>query len=212
MTSLEASPVPADAGEGTEGSPLHTADRYVMLEGATWSDYQRLIELRGENSAPRLTYLEGRLEIMAPSFSHESIRSMIGRLVEAWCIERGVDLTPAGSWTLENKEFQRGAEPDECYIFGDVPERIPERPDLVIEVVWTSGGLRKLDVYRQLGVREVWTWKEKRILIHELVGEYCVERQRSVHLPELDLELLLPYVDVRPMTRALREYLAALRC
>lgn len=39
-----------------------------------------------------------------------------------------------------------------------------ERPHLAIEVVWTSGGLDKLDVYRKLGVREVW---------------YCAASQRA---------------------------------
>lgn len=33
---------------------------------------------------------------------------MIGRLVEAWCLETGVAITPYGSWTLEDKEAERG--------------------------------------------------------------------------------------------------------
>jgi hypothetical protein len=41
---------------------------------------------------------------MSPSRTHEILRSMIGRLVEAWCLERGgVDLTLFGSSTLESK-------------------------------------------------------------------------------------------------------------
>ena len=58
------------------------------------ADYLRLLEIRGERSVPRLTYVEGTLEIMSPSLTHEEIKSYIGRLVEAWCLERGVDFTP----------------------------------------------------------------------------------------------------------------------
>jgi hypothetical protein len=30
-------------------------------------------------------------------------------------------------------------------------------------VIWTSGGIDKLEVYRRLRVREVWIWKSGRI-------------------------------------------------
>jgi hypothetical protein len=30
-----------------------------------------------------------------------------------------------------------------------------DRPDVAIEVVWSSGGINELEVYRKLGVREV---------------------------------------------------------
>lgn len=52
------------------------ADDIVVLRGATWADHQRLLEIRGERSVPRLTYLEGVLEIMTPSRPHESITSI----------------------------------------------------------------------------------------------------------------------------------------
>jgi hypothetical protein len=52
---------------------------------------------------------------------------------------------------LEDKQVERGVEPDECYVLGDVAE--PARPDLAIEVVWSSGGINELEIYRKLGVR-----------------------------------------------------------
>jgi Putative restriction endonuclease len=132
-------------------------DHIVRLYGATWDDYQRLLAIRGDHSAPRISFLEGEIEsqassrcvecIVSPSRSHESIKSRIGRLVEVWCLERGVEFSTYGSWTLKNKRSQRGAEPDECYVFGQVAN--PKRPDLAIEVVWTSGGLDKLEIYRK---------------------------------------------------------------
>jgi Uma2 family endonuclease len=184
-------------------------DHIVVLEGVTWADYQRHLEIRGERPVPRFTYLQGRLEITAPSRSHEHIKSMIGRLVEAWCLEHDVDISAYGSWTIEDKAVNRGAEPDECYVLGDV--RDPKRPDLAIEVVWTSGGIEKLEVYSGLRVREVWIWKDGQISVYELEGDAYAERERSVCLPALDVALLSSFVDVHPMTRAVREYRVALR-
>ena len=184
-------------------------DPVIVLRGATWADYQRILELRGEQATPRVAYLEGVLQLVSPSRRHDYVKSMLGRLVEAWCFEAGVDVTPYGSWTLESKEAERGAEPDECYVIGAVED--PQRPDLAIEVVVTSGGVDKLEIYRKLGVREVWFWQEGRIGLHCLRGDAYAPVARSELLPGIDLEQLLGFVDVRPMTRAVREYRAALR-
>ena len=37
---------------------------------------------------------------MSPSKGHERFKSFIGRLLEAYAIERGVKISPYGSWTL----------------------------------------------------------------------------------------------------------------
>jgi Uma2 family endonuclease len=184
-------------------------DHFVQLSGVTWDDYQRLLEIRGDHSAPRFTYLEGTLEIMSPSRSHESIKSLIGSLVEVYCLERGIEFSTYGSWTLESKESDRGAEPDECYVFGQVPE--PQRPDLAIEVVWTSGGLNKLEVYRKLGVREVWYWRKGRIQVHLLRGERYEEASASEVVSGIDLEQLASFIDRPTTSQAMRDYREAQR-
>lgn len=191
-----------------EAPPPPVPDSIIVLNGASWADYQRVMELRGENSVPRIAYLEGKLELMSPSHTHQAIKSMLGCLIEAWCLENGVDITPYGAWTHESKLAERGVEPDECYVLGDNPE--PERCDLAIEVVWTSGGIKKLDIYRKLKVREVWFWKNNTLSLYWLQDEKYHNLEHSRLLPGIDPELLLTFVDVRPMTRAVREYRAAL--
>lgn len=183
-------------------------DKIVVLHGLSWSDYQRMLEIRGEASVPRFAYREGQLEIMTPSQPHESLKSRIGRLVEVWCLERGVEFSPVGSWTLEKKEAERGLEPDECYVFGELASAT--RPDLAIDVIWTSGGLRKLDIYAPLGVREVWFWKRGRISVHQLVAGEYVESSSSALLPGIDLSELASYLDRPTASQAIREYRAAL--
>jgi len=198
----------AEPAVATE-APALPADNIILLENVTWADFRRILQMRGDRPVPRLTYLEGVLELMRPSRPHEAIKSMIGRFVEAWCTENGVEITPYGSWTLENEDADRAAEPDECYVIGDVDE--PERCDFAIEVVWSSGGINKLEVYRRLQVREVWFWKKGRIDVHVLRGDRYVAVEASELLPGIDLVLLASFARRQPMTRAVKEYRAALR-
>jgi Uma2 family endonuclease len=94
-------------------------------------------------------------------------------------------------------------------VLGDVPG--PERCDLAIEVIWTSGGIDKLEVYRKLGVREVWIWRRGALEVFSLRGESYVALERSELLRGIDLVELARFVDRQPMTRAVKEYRAALR-
>jgi Uma2 family endonuclease len=189
-------------------SEIPREDHYVVLRGATWADYERVQQLRGDLCAPRITYLEGVLQIMSPSRYHESIKSKIGCLVEVWCLEQGIEFDTCGSWTLKDKALDRGVEPDECYVFSDVAE--PKRPDLAIEVVWTSGGIDKLEVYRGLGVREVWFWRSGVLTPHVLrEGVYEAVSQSEV-LPTIDLVELAQFLECRRSSEAMRKYRAAL--
>jgi hypothetical protein len=80
---------------------------------------------------------------MSPSEDHEWVKSMLGHLLQAYAEERGIELGPFGSVTLKDERRRRGAEGDQTYVLGPRPERIGA-PDLVVEVVLTSGGVDKL--------------------------------------------------------------------
>jgi Uma2 family endonuclease len=183
-------------------------DERVHLRGVVWADYERLLAVRGESAVPRITYLDGEIELMNPATSHEWTKKMIARLLEAWADELAIELAAYGSWTIKNPERKRGLEPDECYILGR--ERKP-RPDLALEVVVTSGGLNKLEVYRGLGVPEVWFWRRSAFSVHVLRGEQYASVAQSELLPALDLRLLARFVEHPSQSEAVREYRAVLR-
>ena len=145
---------------------------------------------------------------MSPSRHHERLEGFLATLVETWALETGVRLVSLGSWTLERQTDEAGAEPDECYQVGD--EEKP-RPDLAIEVVWTSGGLSKLSIYERLGVPEVWTWRRGALHVHVLRDEGYVEVERSEVFPDLDLQLLLSLLGEPTLYDAQTKLLAALR-
>jgi Uma2 family endonuclease len=54
------------------------------------------------------------MELMSPSKDHERIKSFIGRLIETFALERGIELSPYGGWTLKEAPKRAGVEPDEC--------------------------------------------------------------------------------------------------
>jgi Uma2 family endonuclease len=149
---------------------------------------------------------------MSPTKEHEGRKTKLARLLELWAIEMDIRFSGFGSWTLKNEVREAGGEPDECYILGN-PDK--DRPDLVIEVEWSRAtGLSKLEIYRRLGVRELWTLKaDGRLVIRVLVKDAWVERSRSKVFPKLDVAWLLSFLDQpqEDAVLALRDALRAKR-
>src|SRR5262245_22448626 len=191
------------------GEYVPTADQRVVMYGMTWSQYEALLALRGDVAGPRLAYLHGALEIMSPSKDHERIKSYIGCLIEAYALERDVELSPYGSWTLNNALEEAGVEPDECYILG--ADQSPELPHLAIEVNWTSGGIDKLAIYSRLGVAEVWIWEDDEIHLFALANDGYERVTRSRVLPGIDVALLTSLLERPTALQAVKALREALR-
>jgi Uma2 family endonuclease len=182
-------------------------DGRVVMHGLDWWKYEAMLAIRGDAAGARLSYLEGDLEIMTPSRTHESIKKTLARLLEAYAEERGIFFNGYGALTMKNPAAERGAEPDECYCVGSDKER----PDLAIEVIWTSGGLDKRRLYLGLGVRELWEWRDGRIDVFVLAGAAYAAASKSSVLPDLDLALITRLLDRDDQTEAVRELRRALR-
>ncbi len=184
-------------------------DQRVFLRDVSWKELELVLAIRGERGAPRITYLKGDLELMSPSRSHEGIKKTLARMLEAHAAERGLVLEGFGSWTLRSAPDERAAEPDECYILGS---GVKDVPDLAIEVIWTSGGIDKLEVYRGLGVGEVWIWRKGAIRVFVRRGDAYEEVPTSQLLPEVDLELVCRCLEeAETQTEAVRSFVAAAR-
>jgi Uma2 family endonuclease len=178
------------------------------MYGVSFETYEAFLAARGESSVPRMTYREGTLEIMSPSWNHENLKTTIARLLEVWALENDVDIIGVGSWTLKKEDLERGLEPDECYVLGT--ER-KSSPDLAIEVNWTHGGLDKLEIYGKLGVPEVWLWTDGLLKVYRLDDANYVEAARSIVFPKLDLAHMASFLDQPSQPEAIRAYRAALR-
>ena len=86
----------------------------VVLDGISWGLYQQLLSEIGEGHL-RLTYDDGRLEIMSPLPVHEPVKKILARLIEAYGEEMDVVVEGFGSTTFDREDLRKGLEPDECY-------------------------------------------------------------------------------------------------
>ena len=164
-------------------------ERFITTE-VSWQQYETLLAKLGDSPWYRVTYLEEVLEVMSPSRRHERNKKQIAMFLEAYSQETLTPFWGLGSTTFRNQEQRGGTEPDECYCIGIEKEF----PDLAIEVVVTSGGIDKLEVYKRLEVREVWFWQNNRFKVYCLRGETYEEVTQSELLPNLDLALLAEYI------------------
>lgn len=184
-------------------------DGRVLVHNVSWSNYLAMSEALGAaGSHARLTYLEGALEIMTNSRDHEALKTLLARLLEAWADENEIALEGYGSTMFRKEARERGLEPDECYcvgVMGDVP-------DIAIEVVVSSGLLDKLEVYRGLGVPEVWVFEGRSLTVHRLDDDTYRAESASRVLPGLDLARLASFVRVDvSQSAAVRAYRSELR-
>jgi Uma2 family endonuclease len=191
--------------QGLEGLELKANDpeQRMLISGVNWQQYETLLKHLEDSSSYRITYLDGMLEIMAPSRRHEVSKKNIVRLIEAYLEDAEIDFWGLGSTTLRKQEKEAGKEPDECFcLFTD-----KEFPDLAIEVVLTSGSLKVLEVYKRLGTQEVWFWQDNQIKIYALSenGEYNLI-PKSALLPDLNIELLSQYINYPNPRLAVKEF------
>ena len=183
---------------------LETSDpeERFITSGVSWEAYESLLRSLGDSSSYRLAYLLGTLEIMSPSRNHELDKKAISRLLEAYLEENRIRFWGLGSTTLSKKDKQAGKEPDECYCIGTDKDI----PDLAIEVIYTSGGVDPLEIYRRLGVGEVWYWQDNQLKIYCLQDNDYRQTQQSKLLPNLDLGLMNQYVTMSDPLEAIIQW------
>ncbi|MEB3217245.1 MAG: Uma2 family endonuclease [Nostocales cyanobacterium 94392] len=139
----------------------------LMFEGLTWREFKAVEQLLNRPGY-RLSFLDGVLEIrQMPGEPHETVKERIGALLELYLLIAGFDFTPTGSVTLESESGAVKREADKSYKLA--PGRA--RPDLGIEIVFTSGGINKLESYKRLKIKEVWFWEDGVLDIYHLRGE-----------------------------------------
>jgi hypothetical protein len=76
--------------------------------------------------------------------------------------------------------------------------------------VFTSGNESKLNRDRALGVSEVWFWEDGVFALYRLRSEGYERIQRSVVLPELDINLLSRCLLMTSKVEAVREFMQAI--
>jgi Uma2 family endonuclease len=164
-----------------------STDQRIVYPGITWQQFKLVQAGFAASPGIRLFYYDSTIEILMPGREHEVFSRLIGFLIGLFCLENNVEFEPTGSMTQE-REGKVSAQADESYCFG----ASKPIPDLVVEVVMTSGGPNKLQRYQALGVPEVWFWQDGLFSLYRLRNTYYEKISRS-EIPELatlDINLL----------------------
>jgi Uma2 family endonuclease len=181
----------------------------MVLCGVSWQRYLDLDKALGDDRpGPRFYYLDGELEFMTTSNEHERIKKWISGFIEDYFLYGDPEVMPRGQATMRLALKEAGAEPDESWCLGEEKEF----PDLVLEIALTSGGVRKLELYRRFGVPEVWFWRHDALEIHALRhdGSAYEHLSKSLLLPQLDVSLLERCVKIASWREARHTFRAGL--
>jgi Uma2 family endonuclease len=179
----------------------------ILISDLTWREFKAVEQLI-DRPGLRLSFLDGVLEIRKmPGKKHETIKKRIASLVEIYLEFLGLDFTPTGSVTLENEFEKVKREGDESYELG----ANRKHPDLVIEVVVSSGGINKLEAYKRLQIPEVWFWMNDELLFYSLGNEVYEAVSKSQLLPSLDVDLLMRCIGIENHAQALREFRSGIK-
>jgi Uma2 family endonuclease len=161
------------------------AGQSTVLHDINWQQFESILQDLGDKRRSRIAYLNGVLEIALPLPESERIKVLIRDFVQVLMDKMGIDFEGFGSTTFKRIDKLAGLEPDDCfYIQNNVAMRgirkldmtIDPPPDLAIEVDVTSK--TKFNVYRILGVPELWLYDQSLKIYILRDGEY-VESELS---------------------------------
>ncbi|NER92352.1 MAG: Uma2 family endonuclease [Symploca sp. SIO1B1] len=187
-----------------------STDQRIVYSSITWQQFKLIQAGFAESPGIRLAYHDSTIEILMPGRDHEVFSRLIGFLIGLFCLENEIEFEPTGSMTQE-REGEVSAQADESYCFG----ASKPIPDLVIEIVFTSGGLKKLQRYQALGVPEVWFWQDGLFSLYHLRNNHY-EKITHSEIPELatlNIDLLTRCVLMAQTSRleAAKEFRNALK-
>ena len=198
--------MPASARMVQQPAPVPVPGETGLIGYANWENYLRLDKAL-ESTGHRVRFFKGRIEVMSISKKHEFIKIAISHLIAAYCLWADIDFQGFGSAT-QREEGKAGGEPDESYTFG---LEVPDKPELIVEVGLTSGGIDKVELWRELGAKEVWVWQNERLQGFARAADDTFESiTHSRLLAGLDLALIEAFATVQPVSQALKGFRARL--
>jgi Uma2 family endonuclease len=187
-----------------------STDQRLVYSGITWQQFKLIQAGFADSPGIRLAYYDSTIEILIPGREHEVFSRLIGFLIGLFCLENAIEFEPTGSMTQE-REGEASAQADESYCFG----ASKPIPDLVIEVVFTSGGPNKLQRYQALGVPEVWFWQDGLFSLYRLRDDHYdkITHSEIPELATLSIDLLTRCVLMAQTSRleAAQEFRKALK-
>lgn len=191
--------------------------RTILLTNVSWSKYENFLKDFENQAGWRLTYDEGKLEIMPPTPEHEEYSFSFHNFVLAYCEHFDINLEGRGSTTFRRQSFKKGVEPDECFYIQTAEKiagkKLPAKnfpvPDVAVEIDVTTESLDKFPIYLALEVPEIWIYNGKKVAFYEREAESYRRISHSRALPKLSAEKLGKFLEMsrtKGQTAALKSF------
>ncbi len=87
----------------------------LIFQNVTWGEYDELLKQLSDRPGVRISYDEGRLEIMSPLPEHEEYKESIRDMVRVFADAKGIEFEGRGSATWRREKLQKGSELDTCF-------------------------------------------------------------------------------------------------
>lgn len=190
----------------------------MILQNVSWEEYERYLHAVDRKIHVRLSYDDGRLEIMSLSPEHEMIGGLFPFLIFVLAQECEMKCLSLGSTTMRKRPKAKGLEPDDCYYFNNLDAirglkrmdmEVTPPPDLALEIDVTHPSLSKEPIYAVLGVPELWRHTGQRLQFFRLADGGYVEIERSVLFPFLTpaaVQTALQQGELTDMTTMAEEF------
>jgi Uma2 family endonuclease len=189
---------------GASWTVQKTTERF-LLYNVPWEGYQSFLQVLAE-SAVRLTYNQGTLELMRGSFLRERYKVLVARIVNVLTEERETGVVAMGSTTFNREALECGVDPDLSYYFSNAGKitdwdrinlDVDPPPDLVVEIGLTNEARGRLRIFAALKAPEVWRFDGERleVLKFQAAGDYQVIPQSEI----------FPWVSMEGVARFLRD-------
>lgn len=137
------------------------SDQILILTGTDWDYYEKLDD--PEYNSYLISFFNGEITIVSPGRNHERIADMIRYIILGYCRNFNLSFYTFNSTRLK-EEGKEGKEPDVAYAFNIDKDK----PDLAVEVNFSSGSLNDLTKYQYLKIKEVWIWQNQKIKFYLL--------------------------------------------
>lgn len=195
------------------------AGAMLRLEHVSWDDYEDLLDSLNERPGLRVSYNQGRLEIMSPLPEHEEFKELFLRIAHIVSEEFGILLETRGATTYRRKRKAKGVEPDTSFYVQNAAALIGKRtidlnidppPDVVVEIDITSESEGKFPIYAAFGVPEIWRYDGQQAWMYQLVEQGYVEIESSLAFPILTPPVIADVIE-QSKTQGQSAALAAFR-
>lgn len=176
----------------------------LILTAVPWEDYEQILSDLGDCPSLRISYDQGRLEIMSPSQKHEYLKEVISYIAFTLSEETNSAYESYGSATYKQQWLGKVVEPDVCFyvqnaslVIGKVEINLATDPppDVVVEIDISHDSRAKLPIYAGMKVPELWRYDGKRAQIFRLDREQYVEVPVSLAFPILTSEALTRFLE-----------------